>query len=105
MCLSWQPAVGKLESFHAVGQAWKEKTNLTSNIVNLTVNPTAAYHIKDFVNLHPVDFMLDTGAAISLLNPQLWDRIKGLCNKLAKLHKPELVRVGECQLQFVVPQS
>ena len=38
--------------------------------------------------------MLDTGAAVSLLNTQLWDRIKGSCNKLAELHKPELVRVG-----------
>ena len=38
--------------------------------------------------------MLDTEAAVSLLNTQLWDRIKGLCSKLAELHKPELVRVG-----------
>ena len=38
--------------------------------------------------------MLDTGAAVSLLNTQLWDRIKGSCNELAELHKPELVGVG-----------
>ena len=59
----------------------------------LTVNPTAAYHIKGFVKLYPVDFILHTGAAVSLLNTQLWDRINGLCNKLAELHKPELVGV------------
>ena len=68
---------------------------MASNIINLlTVNPTAAYHIKGFVNLYPVYFMLDTGAAVSLLNTQLWDVIKGSCNKLTELHKPELVGVG-----------
>ena len=87
MCLLWQPAFRKLDSFHAIIQAWKENTNLVSNIINLlTVNPTAAYHIKGFVYLYPVDFMLDMGAAVSLLNTQLWDRIKGLCNKLVELH-------------------
>ena len=54
--------------------------HLASNIINLlTVSPTAAYHIKGFVNLYPVDFMLDTRAAVSLVNTQLLDRIKGLC--------------------------
>ena len=38
--------------------------------------------------------MLDTGAAVSLLNTQLWDRIKRSCNELAELHKPELFGVG-----------
>ena len=58
--------------------------------------------------MYPVDFMLDTGAAVSLLNTQLWDRIKGSCNELAELHKQELVRdseLGERQLQFMAPQS
>ena len=51
MCISWHPTIGKLESFHAVGQAWKEETNMASNIIDLlTVNPTAAYHIKGIVN-------------------------------------------------------
>ena len=43
--------------------------------------------------MYPVDFMLDTWAAVSLVNTRLLDRIKGLCNKLAELHKPKLVGV------------
>ena len=60
----------------------------------LTVNPAVAYHIKGLVDLYPVDFMLDTGAAVSLLNAELWDRVKGSCSELIGLHKPELVGVG-----------
>ena len=95
MCLLWQPGIGKLESFHAVGQAQKGKSNLASNVINLlNVNLTDAYHIKGLVNLHPVDFMLDTGAVVSLLNAELWNRIKGSCSELVELHRPELVGVG-----------
>ena len=91
----WQPAIEKLESFHAVGQAWKVNTNLASNVINLlTVNPTVAYHIKGLVDLYPVDFMLNTGASVSLLNVEVWDRVKRSCSELVELHKPELVGVG-----------
>ena len=102
----WQPAIRKLESFQAVGQAWKKETNLASNVINLlTVNPAVAYHIKGLVDLYPVDFMLDTGAAVSLLNAELWDRVKGSCSELIELHKPELVGVGGAPIRVRAPQG
>ena len=35
--------MGKLESFHAVGQAWKESTDMATIIDLLAVNPTTAF--------------------------------------------------------------
>lgn len=65
MCILWQQATGKLESLHAVGQAWKGETTMASNVIDLlTVTPTTAYHIKGIVNLYTINFMIDTGAAV-----------------------------------------
>lgn len=95
MCVSWQQAAGKLESLHAVGQAWREETTMASNVIDLlTVNPTTAYHIKGIVNLYIVNFMIDTGAAVSLLNFKIWDKVKMASDELLQWPSPGLVGVG-----------
>ena len=69
---------GKLEPFHASGQAWKGNCDMATDITDLfAVNPHAAYYIKGIVNSYPVKFMLDTGAAVSLLDVNVWNTIKG----------------------------
>ena len=78
LCFSPVTKTGKLETFHAVGQAWKGNCDAANNITDLlAVNPHDAYYIKGLINSYPVHFMLDTGAAVCLLDTSVWDRIKG----------------------------
>lgn len=50
---------------------------MANNVIHLlTVNLTAAYHIKGIVNLYTVNFMIDTGVTVSLLNSRIWDEVK-----------------------------
>ena len=47
---------------------------MATNVTELfAVNPHAAYYVKGIVNSYPVYFMLDTGAAVSLLDANVWD--------------------------------
>ena len=63
---------------HAFGQAWKGNCDMATDIIDLfAVNPHAAYYIKGIVDFYPVKFILDTGAAVSLLDVNVWNTIKG----------------------------
>ena len=75
-------------------QAWKE-TNMANDVIDLlTVNPTATYHIKGIINLYTVNFMVDTGAAVSLLDSKIWNRVKKSSDELIQWSSPGLVGVG-----------
>lgn len=51
---------------------------MATDITDLfAINPHAAYYIKGNVNSYPVKLMLDTGAAVSLLDVNVWNTIKG----------------------------
>ena len=51
---------------------------MAADITDLfAVNPHDAYYVKGTVNSYPVHFMLDTGAAVCLLDTSVWQRIKG----------------------------
>lgn len=43
----------------------------------LAVNPTSAYHITGHLNNIPVNFMLDTGAPVSLIRKDVFDQVRG----------------------------
>lgn len=43
----------------------------------LAVNPTSAYHITGHLNNIPVNFMLDTGAPVSLIRKDVFDQVQG----------------------------
>ena len=57
----------------------------------LAVNPASAYHIVGTINGISIKFMLDTGAAVSLINEDTW-------NKLANLTVKPLSKWGGCHL-------
>ena len=58
---------------------------MANNVIDLlTVNPTAAYHIKGIINLYTVNFMVDTGEAVSLLDSKIWNRVKESSNELVQ---------------------
>ena len=78
MCLTSTTETGKLEPFHAFGQAWKGNCNMAIDNTDLfAVNPHAAFYINGTINSYPVQFMIDTGAAVSLIDSNTWNRIKG----------------------------
>ena len=76
------------------GQAGEGDSNMANDIVDLfAVNPHAAFHINGSINSYTVHFMLDTGAAVSLLDAKTWDKIKGN-STLEPWTNPGLMGVG-----------
>ena len=72
---------------------------MATDITDLfAVNPHAAYYIKGIVNSYPVKFMLDTGAAVSLLDINVWNAVKG-GTTLSSWDSPGLVGVAGTPLQ------
>ena len=72
---------------------------MANNIVDLfAVNPHAAFHINGVINSYTVHFMLDTGAAVSLLSTDTWNVIRGT-STLAPWTNPGLVGVGGTPLR------
>ena len=83
----------------AIGQAGEGNLNMANNTVDLfAVNPHAAFHINGNINSYTVHFMLDTGAAVSLLDAKTWDKIKGK-STLEPWPKPGLMGVGGTPLR------
>ena len=72
---------------------------MATDIIDLfAVNSHTAYCIKGIVNLYPVKFMLDMGAAVSLLDINVWNAVKGE-TKLSPWDSPGLVGVVGTPLQ------
>ena len=72
---------------------------MANNFVDLfAINPHAAFHINGVINSYTVHFMLDTGAAVSLLGTDTWNKIKGT-STLAPWTNPGLVGVGGTPLR------
>ena len=69
---------GKLETPFAAGQAGEGNSDMANDIIDLfAVNPHVAFHINAVINSYTVHFMLDTGAAVSPLSNDTWNKIKG----------------------------
>ena len=64
----------------------------------LAVNPYVAFHINAVINSYTVHSMLDTGAAVSLLSNDTWNKIKGT-STLTPWTNPGLVGVGGTPLR------
>ena len=61
----------------AIGQAGEGDSDRANSIIDLfAINPHAAFHINSVINSYTVHFMLDTGAAVSLLNTDTWNKVK-----------------------------
>ena len=57
------------------------------------INPHVAFHINAVINSYTVHFMLNTGATVSLLSNDTWNKIKGT-STLTAWANPGLVGVG-----------
>ena len=66
----------------------------------LEVNPATAYHVVGSVRGRDVRFMLDTGAAISLISDQTWRSIDSGKTSLANWDGHKLVGIEAVQYRF-----
>ena len=64
----------------------------------LAVNPVCAYHVVGSIRGVDVCFMLDTGAAVSLLRKDVWDNV-GSEHRLSPWTGPRLVGVEGTPLE------
>ena len=99
MCCKPQQGVGKLDTLCAVGQAREGFLQVPQKII-LTVNPVTASQVQGIVNAKPVLFMIDTGAAVSLIDRECWNHIKVAEDKLDRHCVPALVGVNGSSLQI-----
>ena len=51
--------------------------HVKKSLYSLTVNPAMSKFIAAIVKGSPVEFMLDTGAVVSLVRKDVWDRLGG----------------------------
>ena len=90
-------ATGKLKTLGAKSQACEgESGNIEAQTCNLTIaatsaNPTAAYHAQGKVAGVPTSFMLDIGAAVTLLQEDRWKEVKNVDAKLEAWQGPRLI--------------
>ena len=82
-----------------MGQAHEGVLQVPQKII-LTVNPVTAVQVQGIVNTKPVLFMIDTGAAVSLIDCKCWNRIKVAEDKLDGHRAPALVGVNGSRLQI-----
>ena len=72
---------------------------MANSIIDLfTINPHAAFHINSVINSYKVHFMLDTRAAVSLLNTDTWNKVRGT-STLVPWTNPGLVGVSGTPLR------
>ena len=77
MCQSHSQAAGKLETLAAKGRASEgepRKAYKNFPIRISPVNPAPSYDILGEVNSQSIKFIVDTGAAVTLLRGDLWDK-------------------------------
>ena len=83
----------------AIGQAGEGDSDMANSIIDLfAINPHAAFHINSVINSYTVHFMLDIGAAVSLLNTDTWNKVRGT-STLVPWTNPGLVGVSGTPLR------
>ena len=88
---------GKVDAFSAAEQATEGDSKILQNQGQCTasllaVNPVCAYHVVGSIYGVEVCFMLDTGAAVSLLRKDVWDNTGGCSgHQLSPWTGPKLV--------------
>ena len=89
---------GKLETLGAVGQAHEAVSQVPKTII-FTVNPVTVFQVQGMINLKPVVFMIDTGAAVSLVSLNCWHEIRRPEDMLDKHYNTSLMGVDGSTLQ------
>ena len=94
VCHALQPAAGKLGTLGAKGRACEGNPQEAQDDVQLlAVNPTSTYQVTGTINGFSVSFMPDTGAAVTLLRKDAWDRVKTMQDALTPWSGPRFVGV------------
>ena len=66
---------------------------LNDEIVLWAVDPTQAYHVAGYINEVAINFMVDTGASVSLLHADIWGRLTADCNLALEAWHRKLIGV------------
>ena len=98
-CTSPKQNARKLLPLRANGQAQEGEIGEAS-IPILHVNPTSAYSLSGMVFHHPTSFILDTGAAVTLLRKDTWDHARPRAAELETWKEPKLISVDGSPLHI-----
>ena len=94
MCHALQQAAGKLGTLGAKGRVCEGNPREAQQPIHLlAVNPTSTYQVSGSINNSPVLFMIDTGAAVTLLRKDIWDAVNTGHDALEPWVGPGLVGV------------
>ena len=66
---------------------------LNDEIVLRAVDPAQAYHVAGYINGVAINFMVDTGASVSLLHADIWRRLTADCNLVLEAWHRKLIGV------------
>ncbi len=68
---------GKLDTLNARSQAFEGEPNKahTNKVVVSPISPAGGFHLDCTVNGVPTSFLLDTGAAVTLMRRDAWERV------------------------------
>ena len=90
---SQRTAGGKLVTLGAKDLVSEGDPRQASNISILPVNPVPAYNVKGYVNNLSIQIVLDTGAAVTLLKKDIWDKLHFTSADLEQWTRQPLVGV------------
>ena len=82
-----------------MGQAHEGISQVPKTII-FTVTPVTVFQVQGMINSKPVLFMVDTGAAVSLISLNCWHEIGESENELDKHRNPMLMGVDGSTLQM-----
>ena len=71
--------LGKLSARSRADEGETNKARDSNSVGNLPIYPvhsTAAYHLKGVIYGNPIQMLLDTGAAVSLVHSDFWMKTK-----------------------------
>ena len=99
-----QSATGKLATLAAGSRVCKGINNVQQTQTDIFVSPissTVAYKISTLINNLPVSFVLDTGAAVTILHRETWEKIKMPKRQLTTWTGQNLIGVEGTPLQVL----
>ena len=78
---------------NAGGNTQKTEPHMHSLVKQFSINYVSSYLLPCSMYNVPVSFLIDTGAGVSLLQGNIWDKIKSDNHKLATVTLQRLVRI------------